>query len=185
MGTAYAENREVHQLCCSLFMIANRWEGEKYSVKSGPWFRYLAGVFQGTSMDCCSWAGKLLAHVPPRQQFWIREWGCPGEVKVIREVSSKKCEIFLSCVSHIQTINVSCLKSEAKEVGKPRKSWQSVRLCLWQQSKETVNPALQLLPPAETATATYCKARSGISSLCLLAVFWEKQWWVNKVFVLD
>lgn len=26
-----------------------------------------------------------------------------------------------------------------------------MRLCLWQQSKETVNPALQLLPPAESA----------------------------------
>lgn len=70
---------------------------------------------------------------------------------------AKRCEILLFCVSHIQTINVSCLKSEAEAVGKPRKSWQSVRLCLWQQSKETVNPALQLLPPAETARPRIAK----------------------------
>lgn len=86
METAYAENRELHQLCYSFLMIANQWEGEKYSVKSDPRFRNLAGVFQGTSMDRC---GKLLAHVPSKQQILIREWGWPGEVKVIREVSSK------------------------------------------------------------------------------------------------
>lgn len=101
-------------------------------------------------------AGKLLAHIPPKQQLLTHEGDCPGEVEVIRTISSKKYEIFLFCVRCIHAMNVSCLKSGAKEAGKPRQSWQSMRV--WQQSKEMVNPALRLLPPAEAAAASYCKA---------------------------
>lgn len=75
------------------------------------------GVFQGTSTDCCGWAGKLLARGPPKQQFFTPEGGCPGGLKVIRVVFSKMCEILLSSVRCIHAMNVSCLKSGAKEEG--------------------------------------------------------------------
>lgn len=115
MGAAYTEdNRAVHRLCCSLLAIANQWEDEELSVKSGVCCRDLAEVLQGTSMDRHGWAGKVLADVPPKQQLFTHEGVCPGEVEVVRAVSSKSVRFSVPCQVYY-AVNVSCLKSGAKE----------------------------------------------------------------------